>query len=59
MPNMVKIVVGNKSDVEKEHRKVTMKNGKRYADQRAIEFFETSARVNDGTINDVFSTLAT
>jgi hypothetical protein len=24
-----------------------------------MEFFETSAMVNDGTINDVFSTLAT
>ena len=59
MPKMVKIVVGNKSDVEKDRRKVALKDGKRYADQRTMEFFETSAMVNDGTINDVFSTLAT
>jgi len=58
MPKMVKIVVGNKSDVEKERRKVALKDGKRYADQRALEFFETSAKVNDGTIYDLFSTLA-
>ncbi len=56
---MVKIVVGNKSDVDKDRRKVAMKDGKKFADLRKMEFFETSAMVNDGTINDVFSSLAT
>ena len=59
VPNLVKIVVGNKSDVPKERRKVTMMDGKRYAEERQMEFIETSAMVNDGTINDLFATLAT
>ena len=32
MDKMVKIVVGNKSDLEKERRKVPMKDGKKYAE---------------------------
>ena len=59
MPKIVKFVVGNKSDVEKDRRKVQMREGKKYADSRAMEFFETSAFLSDGSINDVFSTLAT
>ena len=55
---MVKFVVGNKSDVEKEKRKVQPKDGKKYADARKMNFFETSAFLNDGSINDVFTTLA-
>ena len=55
---MVKFLIGNKSDLDKERRKVQIKDGKRYADQKGMEFFETSAKVNDGSINDVFATLA-
>ena len=59
MPKMVKFIIGNKSDVEKDKRKVQLKEGKRYADQKGLDFFETSAMLNNGTINDVFSSLAT
>ena len=59
VPKLVKVVVGNKSDVPKERRKVTMMDGKRYAEEMQMEFTETSAMVNDGTINDLFATLAT
>ena len=55
---MVKFLIGNKSDIDKERRKVQMKEGKKYSELNKMEFFETSAKVNDGSINDVFSTLA-
>ena len=52
---MVKIVVGNKSDVDKDRRKVALKDGKKYAEQKQMEFFETSALANnDGCINELF-----
>ena len=35
-----------------------MKEGKKYSELNKMEFFETSAKVNDGTITDVFSTMA-
>ncbi len=57
-PKMVKYLIGNKSDVDKERRKVQMKDGKNFSELKKMEFFETSAKVNDGSINDVFSTLA-
>ena len=40
---MIKIIIGNKSDVDKEERKVEMRQGRAFADQRGYEFFETSA----------------
>ena len=55
---MVKFLIGNKNDLDKDRRKVQLKDGKKYADQNKMEFYETSAKVNDGTITDVFSTLA-
>ena len=55
---MVKFLIGNKSDMDKDRRKVQMKDGRKYSEQNKMEFFETSAKVNDGSINDVFSTLA-
>ena len=58
MPKMVKFLIGNKSDMEKDRRKVQLKDGKKYSETNKMEFFETSAKVNDGSINDVFSTLA-
>ena len=58
MPKMVKFLIGNKNDLDKDRRKVQLKDGKKYADQNKMEFYETSAKVNDGTITDVFSTLA-
>lgn len=53
MPKMVKYVIGNKSDVE--NRRVPRKDGSKYAEKNNLPFFETSALVNDGSINDVFS----
>ena len=53
---MVKMIIGNKSDLES--RKVQMRTGKQFAEARNMEFFETSALINDGSINDVFSSLA-
>ena len=35
-----------------------MKEGTKFAELNKIEFFETSAKENDGMINDMFSTLA-
>jgi GTPase SAR1 family protein len=58
MPKMVKFLIGNKSDLDKERRKVKIPDGKRYADQKGMEFFETSAKIPDGSINDVFANLA-
>ena len=55
---MVKFLIGNKNDLDKDRRKVQLKDGKKYADQNKMDFYETSAKVNDGTITDVFSTLA-
>ena len=51
---LIKIVIGNKSDVSKDERRVQFKMGKEFAQQRGIDFFETSAVINDGSINDVF-----
>jgi small GTP-binding protein len=58
IPKMVKIVIGNKSDVDRTERRVELKNAKQYAESKGLEFFETSAVVNDGSINDVFQKLA-
>ncbi len=58
VPKMVKFLIGNKSDLDKDRRKVPMKEGKKYSELNKMEFFETSAKVNDGSINDTFSTLA-
>ena len=55
---MIKFVIGNKCDVEKDERRIELRQGKMFADQRGYEFFETSAVANNGTINDVFSKLA-
>jgi len=41
--NVYKILVGNKSDLEKD-RKVTFEQGKDFANQYGMKFFETSAK---------------
>lgn len=53
---MIKFVVGNKSDVEKQERRVTHEQGKELVKDKAT-FFETSAALNDGNIDDLFNKL--
>jgi hypothetical protein len=55
---MIKFVIGNKCDVDKDERRIEMRQGRAFAEQRGYEFFETSAVANNGSINDVFSKLA-
>ena len=55
---MIKIVIGNKSDVERHERRVDIKTGKAYAETKNLQFFETSAVLNDGSISGVFEKLA-
>ena len=48
----IKILVGNKSDMENE-RKVTTQQGKEFATQYGMQFFETSAK-NSTNVNEAF-----
>ena len=50
--NVYKILVGNKSDMEND-RKVTVEQGKEFADQYGMKFFETSAK-NSTNVSDAF-----
>ena len=50
--NVYKILVGNKCDMENE-RKVTVEQGKEFADQYGMKFFETSAK-NSTNVSDAF-----
>ena len=54
--NVNKILVGNKSDLENE-RKVSMEQGKGFALQHGMKFYETSAK-NSYNVFDSFQTLA-
>ena len=58
LPNLIKFIVGNKSDVERAERRVEMKRGKEFADRHRLEFFETSALLNDGSLNMLFQKIA-
>ena len=55
---MVKILIGNKCDVEKNRRQVQISDSKKYSEEKNMEFFLTSAKVNDGSIHDAFYSLA-
>ena len=50
--NVYKILVGNKCDMENE-RKVTVEQGKEFADQYGMKFFETSAKESTN-VSDAF-----
>ena len=50
--NVYKILVGNKCDMENE-RKVTVEQGKEFADQYGMKFFETSAK-NSTNVSESF-----
>ena len=50
--NVYKILVGNKCDMESD-RKVTVEQGKDFADQYGMKFFETSAKESTN-VSDAF-----
>ena len=50
--NVYKILVGNKCDMESE-RKVTIEQGKDFASQYGMQFFETSAKESTN-VSDAF-----
>ena len=50
--NVYKILVGNKCDMESE-RKVTIEQGKDFATQYGMQFFETSAKESTN-VSDAF-----
>ena len=52
------IVIGNKSDLLKEQRRVSFSRGKIFAEERQFQFFETSALNNPQLINEIFQLLA-
>ena len=52
--NVKKVLVGNKCDVP--DRKVTEEEGKKLADEYGMNFFETSAKMNQN-VNEAFSYL--
>jgi len=54
-PNIVKILVGNKSDL-KEQRQVSYQEGKEFADSLGMQFLETSAK-EKMNIDEAFITL--
>ncbi|XP_021348119.1 ras-related protein Rab-14-like [Mizuhopecten yessoensis] len=55
-PDIVKFIVGNKSDMEEE-RQVTFDEGKKFADEKGYEFREVSAANGQG-VNDLFLSAA-
>ena len=53
--NVYKILVGNKSDMDKD-RKVTFEQGKEFASQYGMLFFETSAKQSINVV-EAFETM--
>ena len=55
--NMILCLVGNKSDVNDEDRKITKIQGKKFADDNNMLFYETSAKNGDG-VKELFNEVA-
>lgn len=46
--DVFKVLVSNKSDLLKSHRKISAADGKKFADEHSMSFFETSAKSGNG-----------
>ena len=55
--NMILCLVGNKSDVNDADRKITKIQGKKFADDNNMLFYETSAKNGDG-VKELFNEVA-
>ena len=54
--NVLKILIGNKSDLV-DDREITTDEGKAFANRNAMQFIETSAKMNTN-VNEAFEALA-
>ena len=55
--NMLLYLVGNKSDVSNEERKISKEKGKKFAEDNNMIFFETSAKTGEG-VKELFVNVA-
>ena len=57
-PNVMKVLVANKSDMPESEKKVSSERGQELADKHGLSFFETSAKSGQN-VNEVFQHIAT
>ena len=55
--NMILCLVGNKCDVSDDERKISKNQGKKYAEENNLLFYETSAKNGDG-VKELFNDVA-
>ena len=55
--NMILCLVGNKCDVSNDERKISTAQGKKFAQENNMIFYETSAKTGEG-VTDLFVTIA-
>ena len=55
--NMILCLVGNKCDVSSDERKISTAQGKKFAQENNMIFYETSAKTGEG-VTDLFVTIA-